>query len=124
MSEFDAAGKPLGAGGALRRWFWFQLKLTADALRDFVLSPVSTICILADLVLRNDEDRSLFRRLMVVGQRTDRFINLFDHDGSGNAILSGVIADAERTLRRRHETAIRAASGPLESVAGQDMKRY
>jgi hypothetical protein len=55
----------------------FQLKLGLDALRDVLLSPVSIIAMLLDIVLRHDPKQSYFLRLMHFGRLSDHWINLF-----------------------------------------------
>lgn len=57
----------------------FQIKLFYDAARDFILSPLSIICILLDIILGNKiKKESLYYKLMLVGRDTDKWINLFD----------------------------------------------
>jgi hypothetical protein len=62
----------------LRRVVMFQLKLGADALRDLVFSPVSILMYLLDVILRLPEDQSYLERLMRLGRKSDRWINLFE----------------------------------------------
>lgn len=56
----------------------FQLKLAADAIRDLVMSPVSIIMFILDLVLAPLEKDSHYQQLMQFGRKTDRWINLFE----------------------------------------------
>jgi len=58
--------------------FFFQVKLAFDALRDLVLSPISFICTLVDIIKKNDNEQSQFNQLMRVGKRTDIWLNLFN----------------------------------------------
>jgi hypothetical protein len=62
----------------LRRVLIFQLKLGADALRDLVMSPVSIVMFLLDVVLRPSPEQSYYEQLMKFGRKSDRWINLFD----------------------------------------------
>ncbi len=62
---------------ALRHLLRFQLKLALDAIRDVLMSPISIICFLLDVVLRPDEADSYHRKMIMFGRRTDRRINLF-----------------------------------------------
>ena len=55
----------------------FQIKLSLDALRDILLSPVSMICIVVDLVKGHTHDKSLFYKLMRLGHESDSWLNLF-----------------------------------------------
>lgn len=62
----------------------FQAKLAGDALRDLVMSPLSIIAFLLDILVRPAHHKSFHRKLMSFGRRTDRWINLFeefDSDG-------------------------------------------
>lgn len=60
----------------------FQLKLAADALRDLVMSPVSIVMFILDLVLRPPEGESHYQQMMQFGRKTDRWINLFEEQYS------------------------------------------
>ena len=50
-----------------RRLVIFQLKLAVDALRDIILSPVSIVCSLLDLVEKRKDKGSYFEKLMLFG---------------------------------------------------------
>lgn len=69
----------------LRSLLMFQIKLGLDALRDLFLSPIAIVFFLADYVLGyvkgKDKSPGLYRRLMLFGRRTDRWINLFGVEG-------------------------------------------
>lgn len=56
----------------------FQLKLGADAIRDLVMSPVSIVMFILDLVLAPEEKDSHYQKMMQFGRKTDRCINLFE----------------------------------------------
>jgi hypothetical protein len=60
------------------RLLGFQLKLFADALRDFLMSPLSVMCFFLDLILASEEGNSFYSRLMRLGRKSDRWINLFE----------------------------------------------
>ncbi len=70
--------KPVNASASLRCLIIFQLKLAADALRDLIMSPISIICFLLDVVFKPDEKDSHYSQLMEFGRKTDRWINLFE----------------------------------------------
>lgn len=61
----------------LRDMLIFQLKLAADAIRDLMLSPLSIIAALIDLIATEHSKNSMFYRLMSFGRKTDQWINLF-----------------------------------------------
>lgn len=64
--------------GSLRRLAVFQVKLAADAMRDIMLSPISIVVYVIDALAGLEDEQSLHRGLMRLGQRSDRFINLFE----------------------------------------------
>lgn len=63
---------------SLRCLVIFQLKLAADAIRDLIMSPVSIVMFVLDLVLRPEEKDSHYQQMMQFGRKTDRWINLFE----------------------------------------------
>jgi len=70
---------------SLIRLIIFQFKLAADALRDFLLSPISILMFILDMILR-PEGESYYNRLMSLGRKSDHLINLFEeHSNSGQA---------------------------------------
>ncbi|MGI9286139.1 MAG: hypothetical protein ACR2P1_12185 [Pseudomonadales bacterium] len=96
--------KPRSLWKSVRQLIVFQIKLTADALRDLLLSPISMGAVLLDFVLRLDEENSLFNRLMHYGVLSDEYINLFgqyhSHTDSGN--LDSLVNKAEKTLKEEY----------------------
>ncbi len=89
---------------SVKRLLIFQLKLGLDALRDLILSPVSIIALIIDLVNKNAPQQSEFNKLMNWGFKTDQWINLFDrHDESeqnqATANVDDIISEIENHLR-------------------------
>ncbi len=85
---------------ALRHVLVFQLKLAADAFRDFLLSPLSIVAFAIDVVRRPKVKNSLYLRLMLLGRRSDHFINLFDdYRDSGNFTIDHAVDELEELLR-------------------------
>ncbi len=62
----------------VRQLLVFQLKLAADAVRDLVMSPVSIVMFLLDLLLRPPAQQSYHARMLRFGRQTDRWIRLFE----------------------------------------------
>lgn len=62
----------------IKKTFIFQIKLSLDAIRDLILSPVSIALTVIDLIFRHDKDKSYLFKLMHYGRLSDRWINLFD----------------------------------------------
>ena len=55
----------------------FQLKLVLDGARDVLLSPISLIAALIDLVLDGDGQGRRFYQVLLFGRRSERWIDLF-----------------------------------------------
>ncbi|MFQ5698220.1 MAG: hypothetical protein ACE5IL_08045 [Myxococcota bacterium] len=55
----------------------FQLKLALDGVRDLLLSPLSLIAFVADLISRREPPSHYFYDLLHLGRRTDHWIHLF-----------------------------------------------
>jgi hypothetical protein len=68
------------SGPLVRQAIVFQLKLGLDALRDVLMSPVSIILVITDIVMANNHQQSYFIRLMRLGKKSDHWINLFAVD--------------------------------------------
>lgn len=102
----------LKTSAALRHVLIFQVKLAADALRDFLLSPISLIAFAIDAVTNPPRENSLYLRLMHYGRRSDRMINLFDdYDDdyiddyeNGELSIDRAIDKVEDILRTAHST--------------------
>jgi hypothetical protein len=81
-------------GQAFRHLLVFQVKLAADALRDFLLSPVSVLVFLIDAIRKPKLEDSLYLRLMVLGRKSDQVINLFDeHKDKGHFTVDEAIEE-------------------------------
>jgi hypothetical protein len=55
----------------------FQAKLLVDGLRDLLLSPVSILAALVDLLVPGDDGGKRFYGVVRFGRRTEQWINLF-----------------------------------------------
>jgi hypothetical protein len=75
-----------------------QIKLLADGFRDAILIPVSLIATLIGLFRGGDEPDREYRRVIKLGRRSERWINLFGH---------------QRPLGRSHP------AGSLDKMLGQ-----
>ena len=63
----------------IRETALLQIKLLADGFRDAVLIPVSLIATLIGLLRGGDKPDREFRRVIKLGRRSERWINLFGH---------------------------------------------
>ncbi|WDD98469.1 hypothetical protein [Thalassomonas actiniarum] len=55
----------------------FQVKLALDAIRDLLLSPVSIVSAVIDLIKGHQYPHSYFYKVMRLGRKTDHWLNLF-----------------------------------------------
>ena len=87
----------------LKRLLVFQVKLYVDAIRDILLSFLSFWAFVLDVILRNDAKDSLFSRVLGLGRRSERAINLFeqyDPEEQGGRTVDGLIREVEDKFRR------------------------
>ncbi|QFU77349.1 hypothetical protein EY643_17705 [Halioglobus maricola] len=93
----DKAPTQVTFSKALRHLVVFQLKLGADALRDLLMSPLSILVFLIDAVRKPALEDSLYVQLMLLGRRSDRFINLFDeYEDKGHHTMDEAIESLEK----------------------------
>ena len=73
----------------LRHVVVFQFKLAMDGLRDLLLSPISLIAALAGILTNHPDPSRYFKKLLQLGHRSDKWINLFDtHNEDGESSTS------------------------------------
>jgi len=75
----------------LKKLVVFQVKLAFDAVRDLLLSPVSIVCTLIDIVKNEEQKNSRFDQLMSLGDKTDQWLNLFNHSVTVNKHKSNAV---------------------------------
>ncbi|WP_163271595.1 hypothetical protein [Chelativorans alearense] len=130
LAQPGARELPQAHGGSrtrlVRRVVLFQVKLFADGLRDFVMSPLSIIAGVLGILFSRDPEGA-YDRLMRFGRETDRWINLFRRLWPGTG-RTGPDAGYRRRRDRdghparlcqwRHERAQRGRdAGPCPAVA-------
>ena len=91
----------------------FQAKLALDGLRDLLLSPISLVAALLDLLTGGDRPRRYFYELMHLGRRSDAWIRLF---AAGDRVPPSEAVD-----RAREDVSVDAVFNRLE---GQLVKKY
>jgi len=89
----------------------FQIKLTLDAVRDLLLSPVAIICTLLDLLKGNSKHQGYFHRLMIWGHNTDHWLNLF-----GDLPLNKNSQDSEHTANKTYDGRTSTPENSAEST--------
>ena len=94
----------------LRDVLVFQLKLFLDAVRDLVLSPVSIVAGVIDLISGDEPPGRYFYRLLAFGGRTDTWINLFgmqgqpeERGGDESVTIDSLVAQVERLMVDQYE---------------------
>ena len=91
-----------GLWSQIKRFLVFQVKLYVDATRDLILSFFALFAFLADVVFQLKGEDSLFERLLGLGRRTERAINLFnqyDENEQGTNSIDGIVREVENKLR-------------------------
>ena len=87
----------------LRKFLLFQLKLYIEAIRDVMLSGIALIAFVLDFVLQLKGEDSLFEKLLRLGRRSERAINLFNqHDEQelGRTSVDGLVREVEERLKK------------------------
>ncbi len=87
----------------IKRFVAFQVKLYVDAFRDLLLSALSFFAFVIDLLFQQHGEDSYFEKVLALGRRTERIINLFEqHDpaSQGKDSIDGMLRDVEEKLRR------------------------
>lgn len=90
----------------IRQLLIFQIKLYVDALRDILMSPLSFIVLIIDLLQGNKGDDSLFESLLGFGRKTEKAINLFNqHDIQDDEFngIDSIITHVEKRVRKDHK---------------------
>ncbi|MBT8058194.1 MAG: hypothetical protein KJO33_01285 [Gammaproteobacteria bacterium] len=93
-----------------------QLKLLADGIRDALLIPISIIAAIVGLLRGGEDCDREYRRVITLGRRSERWINLFGHQpplgvehpaGSMDKILNqveAIVMDQYRKGKSGEET--------------------
>lgn len=87
----------------IKRFVTFQIKLYVDAFRDLLLSGLSLFAFVIDVLFQQHGADSYFEKVLALGRRTERAINLFEqHDPAtqGRDSIDGMLRDVEEKLRR------------------------
>jgi hypothetical protein len=94
----------------LRDVLVFQMKLFLDAVRDLMLSPVSIIAGVIDLISGHEPLGRYFYRVLTFGGRTETWINLFgkpgrtqEPGGDESITIDSLVAQVERLVVDQYE---------------------
>ena len=96
---------PPTRGQLLRQILVFQFKLAMDGIRDVLLSPISVIAALAGILTNHPDPSRYFRQLLLLGHRSDQWINLFDtlSKDSESSTADDFVREAESIVRSELE---------------------
>ena len=101
----------------LRDAIVFQGKLLMDATKDLILGPVAILTTVMDLISPRARKDMRFYKMLRVGKRAERAINLFEAATGpgmeGQWTVDDVIREVESQLRDRYR------SGPVSTAAKQ-----
>jgi len=92
MPHSSAADDRPSKGVILRDLLLFQMKLWLDGFKDIVLSPISVIAAVLDM-LRRSERSSLFYRTLQLGEGFDQWLNLYGAAQRAPHRASGLVGD-------------------------------
>ena len=86
----------------VRRFLVFQVKLYADALRDFLLSILSIPAFVIDLITGKEGEESYMEKVLALGRKTEKAINLFEQHSAEEregANVDSIIDQLEEKVR-------------------------
>src|SRR5688572_26301648 len=94
----------------LRDVLRFQLKLWLEALRDVVMSPITLAAAALDFLLAKQQPPRYFRALLLLGRRSEDWIDLWAMVDSGakGENVDAVLARIEQVVRDPRSGARRA----------------
>jgi hypothetical protein len=88
----------------------FQVKLVLDGAKDIVLSPVSFAAAVFDILMPGRRPGHRFYGVMAIGERFDRWLNLFGAASTAAADTDGLFGASRAgspTMLGRLEAAVR-----------------
>lgn len=86
----------------VRRFLVFQVKLYADAFRDFLLSFLSIPAFVIDLITGKEGEDSHMEKILALGRKTEKAINLFEQhspEEQEGANVDSIIDQLEEKVR-------------------------
>lgn len=94
-----------------------------DGLRDAILIPVSIVAALVGLLRGGEECDREYRRVIKLGKRSERWINLFGHQRplgrSPVGSMDDVLDQVEQTVRHRSRAEPEKSDGKADGDAQQ-----
>lgn len=116
----EAGGAPDATGPTtevlVRDLLIFQLKLFLDGIKDIVLSPLSVLAVLWDLVpSRRSRKGEAFYRVLKLGERYDLWLNLYNPAREARARGEGLLEAGAHSAD--------SLVGKLEQLAREEARR-
>lgn len=111
-----------------------QIKLLVDSLRDALLIPVSLVAAILGLMRGGEDADQEFQRVLKLGRRSERWINLFGNQPTmarshPAGTLDQLLDRVETVVMEQHrkgrdtEEARAAISAALDEVAGESSQQ-
>ena len=102
-----------------------QLKLLVDGLRDAILIPISLVAALIGLIRGGPDCDREYRRVIKLGRRSERWINLFGHQRplprSGAAgSIDTILDQVESTVLEQYQKGKKPAGEKPEESSRQE----
>ena len=103
----------------------FQAKLVVDGLRDLLISPVSVLAALVDLLVPGNDGGKRFYAVVRFGRRTEEWINLFGAAGpkSATAEASGIDVLFNELEERLRDPVLREQARARAQALAEHLKR-
>ena len=100
----------------IRKLIVFQFKLYIDAFRDVLLSILSLFAVVLDIIFQTSGSDSYFEKVLVLGRRTERAINLFNHFDAkdSGANVDSIFEQVEKTVGDRMRKGEKSRSSEQE----------
>ncbi len=80
--EYPSRGKLFRAALA------FEIKLAVDGLKDIVLAPLAIVAVAIDLVSGSGREGKQLRRVLLLGERYEGWLNLYGSRGARSSVLA------------------------------------
>jgi hypothetical protein len=102
-----------------------QVKLLVDGVRDAILIPVSVVAALIGLLRGGPDCDREFRRVIELGRRSERWINLFGHQRplSGDPVtgsMDSILDQVETAVMEQYKRGAQAAERTAEEKKKQE----
>ena len=110
-----------------RKTVVFQIKLLVDGLRDAILIPVSLVATLIGLLRGGTDCDREYRRVIDLGRRSERWINLFGHQQplGGDPVtgsMDSILEQVETAVMDQYKRGAQARGRPKKEEEEKEQK--